>query len=121
MDRIYECDPVDRTAGTVTGQSGCEDELTVTQERENIVAYLTKLERLASETTREDPKRKRIVIEIEKSRRRIRRLNKRLRRYAEKKKGVTLEKIFLTVALERLPKEQINRLMIEAKKRLENV
>ena len=37
MESIYTSDPVDKTAAIVTNQSGCQDQLTKKQKRENLI------------------------------------------------------------------------------------
>jgi hypothetical protein len=64
---IYLCEPINKTAAIVVSQSGCSDELTPVQKRDNIVSRMkqidNQIEILSKTMTKKNPARKKLGLE----------------------------------------------------------
>ena len=111
MVDVYGMTPINRTAGLVTGQAGCTDELTLEQERDNLVSILKRLQEEHKRYPKNSLKRKYLGKKIHEIQMQINAIRPKL-----KAKGV--EHFIIDILREDMTKAQFSILMDRAARRM---
>jgi len=108
MNRIYECEPVNKVSSLVTSQTGCSDgNLSNEQLRENLVKMAKKITCDLKLLPKKSPKRKRLGLELYD-------LNHQIHRIRPKKKAPGVEIYFISAAKDFLTMSTFNMIMDNA-------
>jgi len=113
MTDIYSCTPINGTASSVTSQGGCTkiDELTPTQERENLVALVKRLQVRIQDLPKNSDARKELG-------RQIRDANQRISELKDKRYDRDISQYILDIVKETMPRPQWRRIVDEAVARM---
>jgi len=112
MKSIYGCRPVNKTAALVANQSGCSDELTDEQLRDNLVARVKALQELVVLEPKNSMARKLMGQEIKD-------LNDKINAIRPSKgQPFGIQQAFIDVAREQLSKHEFSRWMGMAAERI---
>lgn len=113
INSIYGLKPVNKTSATVTGQTGCQAELTDAQRKQNLSARVNQLNQLlsTSKLSKKHPERIALSKEFETLSRELQELRERLKLKPKKRDA---SPFFIILAKKHLSKFQYEKIMDEA-------
>lgn len=97
MEKIYSSVPVDKKASMVTSQSGCTEELTTEQQRQNLISRYQRLQEEIIKFPKNSPRRKELGQELQE-------LNQRIRVMKSRKKKGNLKDYIINILKENMTK-----------------